>query len=163
MDTRPAGVEVRQDAAGEARLDVYAQAQDRFEDDGLALRIGILEGEDGGHAERLLVRIDGVVFTIDENTLDADDGEACQRSFRQGLEEAFLDGGEVVFRDGSTEDVFFKDALFRGLETHLDDAIEAASAGLFDVTSIAFRGALDGFTVDDLHPFGVDGDLVDGF
>ena len=163
MDTGTSCRKVRDDVSGVLRIAVDLDLHDWLKDDRLALVVGGLESKDGGHTEGLFVGVYWMVLTIGKDTFDTDDWEASEWTALKGFEETFLNGREVVLWNCAAEDFLSELVLFAWLEAHRDDTIEAAAAGLLDVSSFGFARAFDGFAVDDFHRAGLKLDLIGVF
>src|SRR5688572_26349858 len=113
----------------------------------------VLESEDRGHLERVLVRIDLVVRAVGQGDLRIDHGEAGEHAFLQRLVHALLDRRDELLRhatalDGVDELV----ALARlRLEREPNVAILAASTRLLDELALGFERLLEGLAVSHLR------------
>src|SRR5262249_56957237 len=66
---------------------------------------GRLEAERPRHLEAHLRRVDGVVLAVEAGDLHVDDGIAEHAAVLHRLDNALLDGGDELTRDGAADDL----------------------------------------------------------
>ena len=106
-----------------------------------------------------------MIFAIEQDGFNADDRKAGEQAVFGRFDKAFFNGGEIVFRNGSAENRLFKDIGIAATrpESHLDDAIETAAAGLFDIAARGCRFAFDRFAVGNFRSGNIDLNAEDIF
>ena len=135
---------------------------DRLEQHRLALRQAFDDADAAGGAERHVGGIDGVIRAVDQRHVQVDHRKA-ERAVLERVDDAFLDGGNVVARHHAAGDLVLEGkarAARHRLDVEHDVAVLAVAARLLLVPAALHDAFADGLAVADARLAPLDGDAV---
>ncbi len=143
-----------EDVAGVLLGDHDLDVHDRLEKRRLALLHRFLVGERARDLERHLRRVHGMVLPVVDRRLEVHHGESREEPFDARLLDPFLDRGDEVLRNGSSEDLVRElelRATRKGLEA--DPAVRelTVASGLLLVAAVGLERSVDGLAIRDLR------------
>ena len=152
-DGSPAGVEIADHVAHILVGDDDADLHDGFQQGGIGLTAGVLEGHGSGDLEGHLGGVHLVVGPVEERDLHVHHGEAGHDARVHGAPDARVHGGDELLGDRAAHDLVDELVALAGLvglHQDLDVAVLALAAGLTGVLGLLFHGLLDGLLIGDL-------------
>src|SRR5438477_7653415 len=156
-DLAPPAVDVRHDVAQILLWDADVGFDDGLQEHRARVQGSLSDRHRSGDLERHVIRIDRVVFAVDQRHLDIDHGITGDHALGHVIDDALLHRGAEALGDRAPEDLVLPDETLAALGWgHLDDAdsVLAVATGLLDMPALGATVARDGLAIRDAWDLG---------